>query len=248
MKIRAWLLVSPLLLAACASTPKPPENPACAGFDTARSDPRAIAIADEVMKAMGGRAAWDGTRCLRWTFAGRRSHLWDKQTGDLRFDDGQRVVLMNVASGQGRVFEGGAEVSNDADKKRKLLDDAYKAWVNDSYWLVAPYKLKDSGVTLTHAGVRALADGRPADVLRLQFQGVGVTPDNAYEMYVAQDTHLVEQWSYFKHRDDAQPAMTTPWAGWKRYGGILLASDHGKGPGTTDIAVFDVPPPSLTKP
>lgn len=246
MKTAPWHAVLLLPLFSCAASAPRNENPACAGFDLAQSDARAIAIADLTMDALGGRAAWDNTRCIQWTFAHKRTLLWDKSTGDLRLDDGSRTVLMNVRSGQGRVFEGGAELVRDADKKRDALDRAYKVFVNDSYWMFAPYKLKDSGVTLKYAGERALSDGRAADVLRLQFTGVGVTPDNAYEMWVARDTKLVEQWAYFRRNDDQEPSMTTPWSGWTRYGSILLASDHGSGPSTTDIAVFDAPPPRMT--
>lgn len=222
-------------------------NPACEGFDSAHSDPRAIAIADQVMEALGGRAAWDSTRVIEWTFAGKRKLLWDKATGDFRLDDGARVVLMNLQSGQGRVFEGGEEVVRDADKKREALDRAYKIWVNDSYWLVMPYKLKDSGVTLNYAGEGKLPDGRACDLLKLTFARVGVTPENGYELYVSKDKHLVEQWSYFKRADDAAPSMTTTWADWQRYGKILLASQHAGGPSTDKIAVYDTPPARLTQ-
>ena len=62
------------------------ENPPAEGFDLAGSDAEAIRIADRVMLAMGGREAWDSTRHLRWKFFGRRLHVWDKHTGDLRIE------------------------------------------------------------------------------------------------------------------------------------------------------------------
>ena len=47
----------------------------------AQSDEKAVAVADEVMEALGGQSAWDNTRCLTWSFFGRRTHVWDKFTG-----------------------------------------------------------------------------------------------------------------------------------------------------------------------
>ena len=44
------------------------DNPPAPGFNTADSDPKAIALADEVMAAMGGRANWDATRYITWRF------------------------------------------------------------------------------------------------------------------------------------------------------------------------------------
>lgn len=243
MRILAAIVLSGAL-SACRTTPVD-VNPPCAGFDLAHSDPRAIAIADSVMEAMGGRAAWDATRCVQWKFGNKRTLCWDRFTNDFRLDEGGRVVLMNLQNGEGRVFEGGTELVRDADKRREQLDRAHKIWINDSYWLFAPYKLKDSGVTLTWRREDELEDGRAADVLRLEFEGVGVTPDNAYDVWVARDTRLVEKWCFYKWRADSQPAMTTPWSDWRRYGKIMLASDHGSGPATNEIVVYDEPPARL---
>jgi len=55
------LVVGMLAIAACTSpeTTSTLGNPAADGFNESGSDAKAIAIADEVMKAMGGRMAWD---------------------------------------------------------------------------------------------------------------------------------------------------------------------------------------------
>ena len=53
-------------------------NPPADGFNSAQSDIEAVEIADQVMMAMGGRAAWDATRYLAWDFFGARKLIWDK--------------------------------------------------------------------------------------------------------------------------------------------------------------------------
>src|SRR5262245_3812423 len=53
------------------------------------SDPKAIEIADQVMKSLGGKKRWDDLVGLRWTFGGSvndtvrnsRRHAWNKHTG-----------------------------------------------------------------------------------------------------------------------------------------------------------------------
>ena len=99
-----------LLAAACVA--RRPANPPAPGFDFAGSDARAVEIADEVMAPMGGRAAWDATRVIAWTFFGRRSHVWDKGTGEYRLVDGKRIVRMNLETMRGRVFVDGVEVTD----------------------------------------------------------------------------------------------------------------------------------------
>lgn len=244
MRLTIQLLATTVLLAfsACSSTTARDE---LAAASLARgSDPRAVTIAEEVLIALGGRGAWDRARVLEWNFFGRRSHVWDKWTGDYRLDDGKKVVLMNLNSGAGRVFEDGAEVV-DAEKRAKELARAKSIWINDSYWLVMPYKLLDPGVTLRDGGQRKLASGAPADVLRVEFDAVGDTPKNAYDVFVAQDTRLVAEWAYFEDRADAEPKLTSPWAGWQEFGGIRLCGDRGPKREITDIAVRDAPPAKL---
>ncbi len=228
----------------------PGANPPAEGFDLAGSDARAIEIADRVMDALGGRRAWDETRTLSWVFFDRRRHVWDRSTGDVRIeslaDDGSvdGVVLMNVDTREGRAWRDGAPVT-DPEELEAALEAGYHQWVNDSYWLLMPYKLKDSGVTLRHVGEGALPGGRPADVLELTFDEVGVTPQNKYRVLVARDTSLVEQWSYYREAGDEQPALTTPWTGWRRRGGILLSGDRGEFGGLREILVMGKLPRSV---
>lgn len=240
--IQIFAITSLLAFSACSSTGKHDE------FATASiargSDPRAVLIAEEVLDALGGRAAWDRARVLEWNFFGRRSHVWDKWTGDYRLDDGTKVVLMNLNTGVGRVFEDGVEVA-DADERTKELARAKSIWINDSYWLVMPYKLLDTGVTLRDGGQRKLASGMPADVLRVEFEAVGDTPKNAYDVFVSQETRLVSEWSYFEDRGDAEPKLSSPWAGWKEFRGIRLCGGRGPKREITDIAVRDEPPAKL---
>ena len=242
------LLLSLLLLATSATSPVEAEeaNPAAVDFDHEASDPKAIAIADRVMQAMGGRAAWDATHHLRWRFFGRRLHVWDKYTGDIRIewqdrDSGEPyVILMNISTKQGRAWTAGSEIT-DSNDLSAMLDRGESMWINDSYWMFMPYKLKDSGVTLKYVGESPLPDGREADVLELTFHNVGRTPENKYHVSVSQERHLVEQWSFFGNADDPEPRFTNPWGNWQRYGAILLSDNRGDS-GHSDLAVFETLP------
>lgn len=221
-------------------------NPAAEGFNLAGSDAVAIAVADKAMEAMGGREAWDQTRYLSWNFFGMRTHLWDKWTGNLRFEQGDLLVLMNVHSREGLAYRGGEELAG--ENRAKALTSGYKAWINDSYWLLMPYKLKDSGVTLRYVGEQNMEDGRLADVLQLTFADVGVTPENKYHVFAAKDTGLIEQWSFFRSASDEEPGFTTPWAKWSKIGSIMLSGDRGQRQ-VSEIAVYeDVPAAAFSRP
>ena len=234
------LLLAALVLggvARAAATPAPTQV-----------DEEARRIAESVLETMGGREAWDATRCVSWVFFGGRQHYWDKWTGDIRIeipasDRGpQRLILMNLNSREGRVWRDGQELSG--DELAEGLAGGWRSWVNDSYWMFMPYKLLDPGVNLAYMGEELMEDDREADVLQLTFEAVGVTPQNKYLVYVAKDSGLVEQFSYFPTRDDAEPRFARPWAGWQQFGNIMLSTDRGNDH-DWDIHVYDELPGAL---
>jgi hypothetical protein len=200
----------------------------------AESDPKAIAIADQVMTALGGKEAWNDTHFLRFDFAveqgGRtvmsRAHTWDKWTGRYRLDaktkDGAPyTVLMNVNTKEGTAYMKGAKV--EGEQAKKLVDDTYAAWVNDTYWLLMPYKMRDPGVTLALAG-EAKEGGATYDKVHLTFQDVGLTPKDQYWAYVNRDTHLMDKWE-FVLQGQKPPAVPWAWKNWQRYGKVMLSND-----------------------
>ena len=214
----------------------------------AESDPKAVALAESTLVRMGGRDAWNRTHYLVWNFFGRRKHTWDRFTGDERIETGNRIVLLNLQTHDGHVFDKGEEVTDPAARKT-ALDLGYGWWVNDSYWLLMPYKLLDPGTKLKYVGPSKLADGRAADLLGLTFDaGVGMTPENRYDVWIARDTGLVEQWSYYAAAADTAPAFTMAWKGWKRFGSVLLATDHGQGDPWETAAPDSLPRSLFEKP
>ncbi|QMU31535.1 hypothetical protein HUW48_11815 [Adhaeribacter radiodurans] len=220
-------------------------NPPMDGFNLAGSDPKAIQIADSVMAAQGGRQNWDATHYIAWNFFGARKLIWDKYTGNVRIENlkDSTKTLVNINTGKGKVFKNGTEVTQ-PDSLAKYLKEGKEAWINDSYWLVMPFKLKDSGVTLKYVGEDTVSAGRQADVLQLTFQNVGVTPDNKYLVYVDKASHLVAKWAHYRNVNDSAAAFVMPWQDYQTHGHIKLSGDRGKAK-LTDIQVFDELPETV---
>lgn len=247
LRLPAGLFLLAALLSACApQAPAHDPNPPAPGFDQAGSDSRAIALADTVMKVLGGREAWDRARYLEWNFFGNRKHIWDKHAGRARIEAPREgmVFCLDLDSLRGSVYRQGREITQ-PDSLRLFLEMARNFWINDSYWLVMPYKLKDSGVTLRYAGQDQDSLGRPADVLELRFAGVGVTPENKYRVWVDRRTRLVSQWAYYRSAADSLPRIVTPWADWEEYQGIKLSGNRGGNRQLSGIAVHSSLPDSL---
>ena len=208
-------------------------NPPAEGFNAKASDQIAIDLADSVVVAYGGRRAYDNTRYFRWDFFGIRTLYWDKQAGRVRIESPRdnRVYLLDYSGEElsGRVRDKGNEIT-DSTALREALQQAYSIWINDSYWLVQPFKLKDSGVTLKLIGDNALDPvvNRPSYQLQQTFEEVGDTPGNRYVLWIDKVTNRINTWQFFRSAEDEEPAMQTPYAGVAPYNGILLSGDRGE--------------------
>jgi hypothetical protein len=229
LRAPVWTLVG---LAALTFVAAATDSPA-----PSATDARAIAVADQVMDALGGKAAWDATRFLRFDFAVEaggaarppRKHWWDKQTGRYRVEGRTKegddyIVLMNVNTKQGSAYVKGVQAQGEEEKK--FLDRGYGAWTNDTYWLLMPYKLRDPGVVLRYDGQDKGQD-KTWDKLALSFEGVGLTPKDRYWVYVDAGSHLVDRWEFILQDQKPEgPPTRFEWSGWKKFGPIMLAADR----------------------
>ncbi len=233
-------------LAACAPKTAPSQTKTAAHASTAGSDAKAAAIADEVMQAMGGAQAWEDTRYISWNFFNRRKLLWDKQAGICRIEWLSRPlkILVNLNNNTGKVSLGGVEQTS-PDSLSKYLDIGKKVWINDSYWLVMPFKLKDPGVTLKYLGDAKTEAGEESDLLQMTFSGVGVTPENKYHVWVDKKSRLIVQWAYFEKFSDEKPAIVNPWGKYKRCGKILLSPDRGSRGSLEPLEVLETVPEGM---
>ena len=221
-------------------------NPPAPGFDSPHSDPAAVELADSIMAAMGGRQNWDKTRYISWNFFGRRNLVWDKAEGNVRIESipDSTTYLVNINSLKGRVQIKGQEITQ-PDSLQKMLAQGKSIWINDSYWLVMPFKLKDTGVTLKYLGEDTTRTGLKCNVLELTFQNVGDTPENKYRVYVDLKDNLVKQWAYYKEANQDSASQIWPWDNYKKYGNILLSADRSDDKGPRNVRVDEKLPSNV---
>lgn len=204
----------------------------------ARSGDRGAAIADQVMKNLGGKERWDSLRGIRWSFGSEvgdtiknvRRHSWDKFTGWHRVEGKMRdgtpfLFIDNIGTGEGRAWMNGNEIHGDSLKK--LLTRAKSLWTNDTYWMLMPYKLRDPGVNLIYGGEVKDPAGS-WDKLAMTFDQVGETPGDHYWVYVNRGTKRVDKWDMVLEGDPPPPVSYT-WEGWEQHGGLWFATAHRQG-------------------
>lgn len=150
-----------------------------------RPGPEAERHAHALLTAVDGDA-WDRTGAVRWRFADRNDHLWDKTRGYARVRWDEVEVLLRLHDQSGVVTEGGTRVTG--ERARELREQAYAHWVNDSFWLNPLVKLFDDGTT---RALVTMPDG--TDALLLSYASGGLTPGDAY-LWIGPSTEPPRAW------------------------------------------------------
>jgi opacity protein-like surface antigen len=201
----------------------------------AERDPKADAVGHALVAGMGGEGAWEKARQFQFDFVvvkegkevARFSHAWDRYTGDYRLQGVDKAgapyaVYFNVNTKAGKAFVNGVAV--EGAERDKRLESAYERFINDTYWLLAPWKIFDPGVHLALDGEKPCPGGGTCDVLRLSFENVGLTPKDVYWIWVARDGSRMIQWQYVLG-GASEPPTTAQWKDWRKLGGVLLSLD-----------------------
>ena len=123
---------------------------------------------------------WAQTRAVRWSFAGRFDHLWDRDRGYDRVSWGPYVALVRLADASGVVRADGQVV--EPERAKELLQTAYERWVNDSFWL-NPF---DGLFDATTRRELVQTEDRGAGLLVTYGSG-GVTPGDSYLWFAQPD-------------------------------------------------------------
>ncbi|MEM6395872.1 MAG: hypothetical protein AAF741_05960 [Bacteroidota bacterium] len=217
-------------------------NPPAEGFDLEGSDPLAIAIADSVMVAHGGRKAWDRARYFSFNFVGARHLVWDRYLGRVRItsNNDSTIYVYDDRTGEGAAKVEG-KVITDSTALAEAMERAKGIMINDTYWLVFPYKLKDSGTTLTYVGEvdsDPLKES-PSYVIDLTFEQVGNTPFNRYRIFVDRESHLINTWQFYRNAEDEEVSYETPFNNYREVSGLLISDDRGERIKLLDVEILE---------
>jgi hypothetical protein len=174
-------------------------------------------LATDLWKASGGEN-WAKVKEVHFTFV--------VESGGKPLFSAQHV--WNVAAGtdevswkdkDGKDHKVMANLAAPADGEGK---GAYARWVNDSYWLLAPLKIRDPGVKVEAGGPKDL-NGVSCETVRLKFDKVGLTPTDQYVFYLDPKTKLPRAWDYIPASGGG---MQATWEKFQSFGGLNLATEH----------------------
>lgn len=139
-----------------------------------KTGPEADALAQKMLTAINNEA-YINTHHLEWSFAGgAHQYQWDKETNEVRVEwDDYLALLYLKTPKKSTVFQNDVEVIGNS--KPKLIEKAISYFNNDSFWLVAPFKVFDKGTERTLVKLEDDSSG-----LFITYTSGGTTPGDSY--------------------------------------------------------------------
>lgn len=163
--------------------------------------------------------AFQETRILKWSFPGGHHYEWNKNKGQVNVQWGENEVLLDLIDKKdSKIIKPSGPVSD--EKRAALIKTAFDYFNNDSFWLVAPYKLFEKGVSRK---LVKLENGDSA--LLVTYASGGSTPGDSYLWIV--DTNGRPK--SFRMWVSIIPVggLKASWEQWGKTGsGAMLASRH----------------------
>lgn len=134
---------------------------------------KADALAQTMLTALD-EPAYRNTDYLEWTFKGMHSYKWYKSTKECEVSWDQITVILDLKdSTNSKVFVAGQNYNGiEKDAYVKKATDYFN---NDSFWLVAPYKVFDKGTER-----RLVKTDAGKDALLITYTSGGSTPGDSY--------------------------------------------------------------------
>ncbi len=108
-----------------------------------------------------------------------------------------------------------------------VQDEVDPAFVNDQYWLILPFHVVWDGANVENTGMQKLPLGKGSArrvVVKYPSEG-GYSPGDTWELYVGSDNR-VEELVYRRGGPNKPSVVVATWAGYKKAGPLLIASDH----------------------
>lgn len=168
-----------------------------------------------------GKSVWDSTNVVKWTFKGVHTYVWNKKDEQVLVKWDEYEVYLNLKDWQkGKAFENGVAVT---DKKMDIFRGrAYEFFCNDSFWLMAPFKVFDEGVS------RQIVDTPEGQNLLVSYTSGGVTPGDSYLWQIGEDGKPVSYKMWVKIIPIGGVKAT--WESWiETQKGLFLAQNHKLG-------------------
>lgn len=238
MKKSLVFLVITLVLAACKTDFKT-ENKYEEDIEirdpnpiTKRTEDKILTTSQAIAYA-NGLKNWGNIKEIRYTFNmdrdsthHKRSWIWKPKSNIVTLTTDKDTITYHRSKMD--------SISKKADQK----------FINDKYWLLAPFNLIwDINSFTSEHQIKAIAPISKTEMQKLTIvyknEG-GYTPGDAYDFYFKGD-FIIREW-VFRKENQSEPSLITSWEDYEDFDGIKIAKTHKRNEGDwllyfTDIKV-----------
>jgi len=179
-----------------------------------------LSIAQKIANASGFQH-WKNVSQISFTFNVdrdtthfERTWIWKPKTGDVVSISNKDTIAYNRSTVD--------STSLNADK----------GFINDKYWLLAPFQLVwDTSATISEISTEnAPISSKSLNKITLTYPNEGgYTPGDAYDFYF-DDDYMVKEW-VFRQGNSKEPSMITTWEDYEDFDGIKISTLHKKSEG-----------------
>jgi hypothetical protein len=212
MKKIILLVISVCFLQACKNDVKTTED---SSENSTTETPTEQTTAQKIANA-NGFDTWKDVSEISFTFNVDREDNHYERTWS--WNPKSNEVVMVTPNGR---------VEFDRDSLTEKTRGADAGFINDKYWLMAPFHLiTDEGTTTSEEeNVTAPLSKTALNKITLTYgQEGGYTPGDAYDFYYDTD-YMVKEWT-FRKGNDTLPTMMTTWEDYEDFNGLKLAKMH----------------------
>ncbi|MGB5189319.1 hypothetical protein [Robiginitalea sp.] len=166
---------------------------------------------------------WDKVNRLQFTFNVdrgenhfERTWIWEPQTN----------TVTSITATDTLTFQ--------RDQVDSLILPTDAAFINDKYWLLAPYQWVWDQDSFTHEyqeTAQAPISGENAAKLTIVYGNEGgYTPGDAYDFYFGKDS-VVREW-VFRKGNQPEPSLAATWEQYQDAGGLQISTHHQNADGS----------------
>ncbi|WP_445748409.1 hypothetical protein [Polaribacter sp.] len=174
----------------------------------------ADALAIKMFNAIN-HEAFENTEVIEWSFRNEHFYRWRKSIGLVEIKWNENKVHFNtITPSNSTVFVNDKKVNNP-----DLLKKAINFFNNDSFWLIAPYKIFDSGTE------RSIVKHEGKDALLITYTSGGTTPGDSY-LWILDENYFPTSYKMWTSIIPIGGVAAT-WSDWKKTeSGIQLPTKH----------------------
>lgn len=153
----------------------------------------------------------------------KRSWSWKPKTNDVTMTVGDQVISYNRAS---------------LDSIPTGTDEGF---INDKFWLLAPYQLvwdEGTNITVQDTATAPISQKQTKKLTIVYGSEGGYTPGDAYDFYYNEE-YIVEEW-VFRKSNAPTPSMMTTFSDYENFEGLNIATSHSDKQGDLKLYFTDI--------